>query len=75
MRCHRIILGISLREEKRSTEIRKVAKQQRMSSVLMRKRLCFVGHVERMKDERNSLFVPLNMARDLPEANVSGGAT
>ena len=52
MRCLRIILGISLREEKRSTEIRKVAKQQRMSSVLMRKRLCFVGHVERMKDER-----------------------
>ena len=52
MRCLRIILGISLREEKRSTEIRRMAKQQRMSSVLMRKRLCFLGHIERMKDER-----------------------
>ena len=52
MRCLRIILGISLWEEKRNTEICKVAKQQRMSSGLMRRRLCFVGHIERMKDER-----------------------
>ena len=51
MRCLRIILGISLPEEKRSMEIHKVAKQQRMSSVLMRKRLCSVGHIEHMKDE------------------------
>ena len=51
MRCLRIIFGMSLREEKRSTEIHKVAKQQRMSSVLMRKRLCFLGHIKHMKDK------------------------
>ena len=51
MRCLRIILGVSLRE-KRNTAIRKLAKQQRVSSVLMRKRLHFLGHLERMKDER-----------------------
>ena len=39
MRCLRIILGVSLQEEKRNTAIRKLAKQQRVSSVLMRKRL------------------------------------
>ena len=52
MRCVRIIPGISLHEEKRNTAIHKLAKQQRVSSVLMRKRLCFLGHLERMKDKR-----------------------
>ena len=51
MWCLRIIHGVSLREEKRNTAIRKLAKQQRVSSVLMRKRLWFLGHLERMKDE------------------------
>ena len=52
MRCLRIILGISVQEEIRNTAIRKLAKQQRISSVLMRTKLCFLGHLERMKDER-----------------------
>ena len=76
MRRLKIILGVSLREEKRNTAIRKLAKQQRVSSVLMRKRLCFLGHLERMKDnvyQRNCWCVPQNMANELPEANVSDG--
>ena len=89
MRCLRIILGTSLREERRNTAIRKLAKQQRISSVLMKKRqqrissvlmkkrLCFLGHMEHMKDEhvpKKHLYVPLNMANKLLEASVSDGA-
>ena len=47
----KIMFDISLQEEKRSTEIHKVAKQSRMLPVLVRKRLCSVEHIERIKDE------------------------
>jgi hypothetical protein len=52
IRCLRIILGISIREKKRHTTIRKVAKQQRISSILLQRRLRFLGHLSRMPEER-----------------------
>ena len=52
MRCLRIILGISLRENKRNTTIRKLARQQRLSSVLSQRRLRLLGHLSRMDDNR-----------------------
>ena len=77
MRCLRIILGIFLQKEKRNTAIRKLAKQQRISSVFMRKRFCFLCHLECMKDERvlkKLLVCALNMTNKLLEASVSDGA-
>ena len=52
MRCLRIILGVSVRDMKRNTTIRKMAKQQRLSSVLMQRRLRLLGHLSRMDDNR-----------------------
>ena len=48
VRCLRIILGISVRQKKRHTTIRKMAKQQRISSLLTQHRLGFLGHLSRM---------------------------
>ena len=52
IRCLRIILGILVREKKRHTTIRKMAKQLRVSSILAQRRLRFLGHLLRMPDER-----------------------
>ena len=68
---------INPQEEKRNTAIRKLAKQQRISSVLTKKRLCVLGHMEHMKDEHVSkklLVCALNTANELLEASVSDGA-
>ena len=52
-----VVLGrkqvvLSIQFQSASLEaICKLVKQQRLSSALMRKRLCFLGHLERMKDE------------------------
>ena len=52
VRCLRIILGISVRQRKRHTTIRKMAKQQRISSILTQRRLRFLGHLSRMSEDR-----------------------
>ena len=52
IRCLRIILGVSVRQKKRHTTIRKMAKQQRISSILTQRRLRFLGHLSRMPNER-----------------------
>lgn len=52
VRCLRIILGVSVREKKRHTTIRKMAKQQRVSTILLQRRLRFLGHLSRMSEER-----------------------
>ena len=52
MRCLRTILSISIRDNKCNTSIRKVAKQQPVSSLLSRRRLRFAGHLVRMDDSR-----------------------
>ena len=52
MRCLRIILSISIRDNKRNTSIRKAAKQQRVSSLLSQRRLRFAGHLVRMSGNR-----------------------
>ena len=51
-RCLRVILGISLWERKRSTTIRKIGRQQRVSASLMGRRLRFLGHLHRLPDHR-----------------------
>ena len=43
--------GFSVRQKKRHTTIRKMAKQQRISSILTQRRLCFLGHLSRMLEE------------------------
>ena len=52
MRCLRIILGISVWDMKRNTTIRKLAHQQRLSSLLLARRLRFLGHISRMPGSR-----------------------
>ena len=49
--CFRIILGVSVREKKRHTTMRKMAKQLRISSILSQHRLCFLGHLSRMPED------------------------
>ena len=50
--CLRIILGISVRQKKRHTTIRKMAKHQGISSLLTKRRLHFLGHLSRMSEDR-----------------------
>ena len=52
MRCLRIILRVSLWDKQRNTTMRKLAKQQRVSSILVQRRLCLLGHLVRMNDSR-----------------------
>ena len=49
--CLQIILGISVREKKRHTTIRKMARQQRISSIPIRRHLRFLGHLTRMPND------------------------
>ena len=51
-RCLRVILGISLWERRRNTTIRKMGRQQRVSAILMGRRLRFLGHLHRLPDYR-----------------------
>ena len=52
VRCLWIILGISVKQKKRHTTIRKMAKQQRISSLLTQHCLRFLGHLSRMAEDR-----------------------
>ena len=52
MGCLSIMLGVSIREKKRHATIRRMAKQQKLSSVLSQCRFCFLGHISQMKDSR-----------------------
>ena len=52
MHCLRIILKVSIREKKRNTTIRRMAKQQKLSSVLSQLSLRFLGHISQMNDCR-----------------------
>ena len=51
IRCLRILLGLTVRQKKRHTTIRKMARQQRVSSILIQRRLRFLGHIVRMPEE------------------------
>ena len=51
IRCLWIILGVSIRKKKHHTTIRKMAKQQRISSNLTHRHLHFLGHLSRMPNE------------------------
>ena len=48
--CLCIILGISLRNERRNTSIRAQAQQECIDTTLMQRQLCFLGHLARMDD-------------------------
>ena len=76
MRCLRIILGISVWDMKRNTVIRKLAHQQRLSSLLSARRLRFLGHISRMPVSRipKQLLVcaPIGGARSVRGRNVAG---
>ena len=52
MKCLRIILRISVRDQQRNTSIRKKAKIPRLSTLLLQRRLRFLGHLIRLDDER-----------------------
>ena len=52
MHCLRIILSISIWDNKCNTSIQKAAKQQRVSSFLSQCRLRFAGHLVRMSGNR-----------------------
>ena len=50
MLCLRVILRVSVREKKWHTTIRRMPKQQKLSSVLSQCRFRFLGHISRMND-------------------------
>ena len=52
MCCSHIILGVSVWDMKRNTTIRKLAHQQRLSSLLLAHALCFLDHIFRMPDSQ-----------------------
>ena len=52
MGCLRAILGVSRRDMKRNTELRLMAGIERVEVMVMRRRLRWLGHVERMADSR-----------------------
>ena len=52
MHCLRIILRVSIWDKKRNTSIRKMAQQQRVSSIVSQRRLRLLGHIVRMDDHR-----------------------
>ena len=76
IRCLQIILGISVREKKHHTTICKMAKQQRISSILLHPRLHSLGHLSRMSNDRlpkQLLVSALLMASALPaDRSVDG---
>ena len=50
MGCLRAILGVSRQDMKRNTELRLMAGIERVEVMVMRRRLCWLGHVERLAD-------------------------
>ena len=52
MHCLCIILRVSILDKKRNTSIRKMAQQQRVSSMLSQRRLRLLGHIVRMDDHQ-----------------------
>ena len=60
LRMLRRVQGISLREHKRSEEIREAATVQPIATHLMQKRLRWYGHVRR-RDERHTTRTVLDM--------------
>ena len=68
--CLQIILGMAVRQKNRHPTIRKMAKQQRISSILTQRCLRFLGHLSRMSNNRLAkqlLVSPLLVASDLLE--------
>ena len=68
--CLRINLGFSVRQKKQHT-IRKMAKQQRISSLLTQCHLCFLGHLSRMSKER--LPKQLLVSAPVGDKHTAGG--
>ena len=52
IRCLRIILGVSVREKKHYTIMRKMAKQQRKPSTFSQRHLRFLGHLSRIPKDQ-----------------------
>ena len=52
MCCLRVILGVSRWDEKRNTELRLKAGMERVEVMVMRRRLRWLGHLERLDDTR-----------------------
>ena len=52
MRCLRVILGVSVRDKRRNTELRAEAGLERVEVILLRRRLRWLGHVARMDSTR-----------------------
>ena len=52
IRCIGIILGLSVREKKRITTRRNMAKQQKISSILLQRRLRLTGRLSKMSNNR-----------------------
>ena len=52
MWCLRVILGVSRWDQKRDTELRLKAGIERVEVTVMRRRLRWLGHLERMDDTR-----------------------
>ena len=71
MRCLRIILGLSVRQQKRNTVIRAEANMETVESMLRRRRLRWLGHVARMGTER----IPRQLLVGKPEGGkrTAGG--
>ena len=51
-RCIRTILGLSLFDKLRNTDLRRRANIERVETILQRRRLRWLGHIERMKNTR-----------------------
>ena len=60
-----IILGLTVRQKKRHTTISKMARKQRLSSILIQRRLHFLGHIVRMLEYRllRQLLVSVSVIR------------
>ena len=69
--CLWIILGISVRQKKQHTTICKMAKQQRISSLLTQHRLRFLGYLSRMSEER--LLKQLLLSAPVGDKHTAGG--
>ena len=65
MQCLRNIFGLSVRQQKRNTEIRPEANMETVESMLRRRRLRWLGHVGRMGTE--------HMPRQLLVCKLGGG--
>ena len=50
MRCLQVILGVTMWDEKRNTDLRDMAGSGRVEVMLMRRKLWWLGHVVRMEE-------------------------